>query len=170
MAGGLFPNREQFNRHYGLCLAGVSYFKYCSSKSYNEYLGVINTSTSLRKKKLPWSRIKPAMIKRIQYGLDPDQRAREQLFRSREKFIQKSFLNAIYQFEFNLLADPNTINAFCIAWRDKVFITRALFDKLQNKDQLAGCWVMKSGHVTKTCRRKDAKDGLYKGIREGQSA
>ena len=49
-------------------------------------------------------------------------------------------------FNFYLLKDPNTINAFALPG-GQVFITRALFDKLQDESQLAGVLGHEVGHV-----------------------
>jgi predicted Zn-dependent protease len=53
---------------------------------------------------------------------------------------------APYQFEFHLLADPQTINAFALPG-GQVFITRALYDKLETEGQLAGVLGHEIGHV-----------------------
>ena len=51
-----------------------------------------------------------------------------------------------YKYEFHLLADPNTINAFALPG-GQIFITLALFSKLENEDQLAGVLGHEIGHV-----------------------
>ena len=51
-----------------------------------------------------------------------------------------------YPFKFTLLADPKTINAFALPG-GPVFITRALFDHLENEAQLAGVLGHEVGHV-----------------------
>jgi len=51
-----------------------------------------------------------------------------------------------YQFEFHLLADPQTINAFALPG-GQVFITYALYSKLENEDQLAGILGHEIAHV-----------------------
>jgi predicted Zn-dependent protease len=57
-----------------------------------------------------------------------------------------SAANSPYEFEFHLLADPQTINAFALPG-GQVFITRALYDKLQTEGQLAGVLGHEIGHV-----------------------
>lgn len=57
-----------------------------------------------------------------------------------------SAANSAYQFEFHLLADPETINAFALPG-GQVFITRALYDKLETEGQLAGVLGHEIGHV-----------------------
>jgi beta-barrel assembly-enhancing protease len=54
--------------------------------------------------------------------------------------------NSPYQFDFHLLADPQTINAFALPG-GQVFITRALYDKLQTEGELAGVLGHEIGHV-----------------------
>lgn len=49
-------------------------------------------------------------------------------------------------FEFHLLADDRTVNAFALPG-GQIFITRALYEKLQNEAQLAGVLGHEMGHV-----------------------
>src|SRR5438874_8050187 len=49
-------------------------------------------------------------------------------------------------FNFYLLNDPNTINAFALPG-GQVFITRGLYSKLQDESQLAGVLGHETGHV-----------------------
>jgi predicted Zn-dependent protease len=51
-----------------------------------------------------------------------------------------------YQFDFHLLADPQTVNAFALPG-GQVFITRALYDRLQSEGELAGVLGHEIGHV-----------------------
>ena len=51
-----------------------------------------------------------------------------------------------YQFDFHLLDDPQTINAFALPG-GQIFITRALLVRLQNEAQLAGVLGHEVGHV-----------------------
>ena len=51
-----------------------------------------------------------------------------------------------YRYEFHLLADPNTVNAFALPG-GQIFITRALYTRLADIDQLAGVLGHEVGHV-----------------------
>jgi len=51
-----------------------------------------------------------------------------------------------YKFEFHLLADANTVNAFALPG-GQIFITYALLSRLKNEDQLAGVLGHEIGHV-----------------------
>jgi len=69
-----------------------------------------------------------------------------------------------YPFTFHLLADERAINAFALPG-GQVFITSALFHKLENEDQLAGVLGHEVGHViAKHSNEQMSKAGLLKGI------
>ncbi len=55
-------------------------------------------------------------------------------------------VNNPYDFGFHLLADNRTVNAFALPG-GQVFITEALYNKLENEDQLAGVLGHEIGHV-----------------------
>ena len=54
--------------------------------------------------------------------------------------------NSPYQFDFHLLDDDQTINAFALPG-GQIFITRALYDRLQTEGELAGVLGHEIGHV-----------------------
>src|ERR1044071_7602530 len=54
--------------------------------------------------------------------------------------------NSPYEFDFHLLDDEQTINAFALPG-GQVFITRALYNKLQTEGELAGVLGHEIGHV-----------------------
>ena len=69
-----------------------------------------------------------------------------------------------YQYEFHLLADPQTINAFALPG-GQVFITRALYDKLQTEGELAGVLGHEVGHVVaRHSAEQIAKTQLTEGL------
>lgn len=69
-----------------------------------------------------------------------------------------------WQFEFTLLADPQTINAFALPG-GPVFITKALFDRLETEGQLAGVLGHEIGHVVaRHSAQRIAKANLTEGI------
>jgi predicted Zn-dependent protease len=148
-----------------LVIAGFSYFRYCSTETYNEYLG-INQHISLT----PEQEIaiglqsKPAMIQEYG-GMDPDQRAQALVQETGASLVQNSVASKTpYQYQFHLLADPNTINAFALPG-GQIFITRALFNQLQTKDQLAGVLGHEIGHVVaRHAGERIEKDQLWQGI------
>ena len=67
-------------------------------------------------------------------------------------------------FHFHLLADPKTINAFALPG-GQVFITRALYDQLENEAQLAGVLGHEIGHVIhRHSAEQMAKSKLSQGL------
>ena len=69
-----------------------------------------------------------------------------------------------YPFEFHLLRDDKSINAFALPG-GQIFITAALFSKLENEDQLAGVLGHEVGHViAKHSNEQMSKSGFLKGI------
>src|SRR5690606_1125394 len=80
-------------------------------------------------------------------GLHPNQQYQALVDQVGNKLIKSSIAaETPYQYEFHLLADANTINAFALPG-GQIFITYALFSKLDTEDQLAGILGHEIGHV-----------------------
>ena len=80
-------------------------------------------------------------------GLDPDQTAQALIDDVGNLLVESSAASQTpYQYEFHLLEDDQTINAFALPG-GQIFITRALFDKLQTEGELAGVLGHEIGHV-----------------------
>jgi predicted Zn-dependent protease len=80
-------------------------------------------------------------------GLDTDQNAQAIVDQIGARIVESSPAGSSpYQFDFHLLADDQTINAFALPG-GPVFITRALYDQLQTEGELAGVLGNEVGHV-----------------------
>ena len=80
-------------------------------------------------------------------GEDPDQSAQAIVDQVGNSLVQNSPASRTpYEYEFHLLEDDKTINAFALPG-GQIFITRALFDKLQTEGELAGVLGHEIGHV-----------------------
>ncbi|MGQ0600152.1 MAG: M48 family metalloprotease [Anaerolineales bacterium] len=80
-------------------------------------------------------------------GLDADPQAQAALDEIGQRIVQSSPAGqSPYQFDFHLLGDAETINAFALPG-GQVFITRALFDQLNTEAELAGVLGHEVGHV-----------------------
>ncbi|MGL5834913.1 MAG: M48 family metalloprotease [Waterburya sp.] len=88
----------------------------------------------------------PQMAK--QHGnLYPDQTLQDYVDEVGNRVVQNSVAKGSpYPFEFHLLRDPQTINAFALPG-GQVFITAALLNKLNSEAQLAGVLGHEVGHV-----------------------
>ena len=80
-------------------------------------------------------------------GLDPSQPDQQLVDEVGRKIVAESIASQTpYQYDFHLLQDPNTVNAFALPG-GQVFITRALYTRLQDVNQLAGVLGHEVGHV-----------------------
>ena len=69
-----------------------------------------------------------------------------------------------YQFDFHVLADPNTVNAFAVPG-GQIFITMGLLKKLKSEDQIAGVLGHEMGHVIgRHSAEQMAKTALLRGL------
>ncbi|VXD21892.1 Peptidase family M48 [Planktothrix serta PCC 8927] len=80
-------------------------------------------------------------------GLYPDPRLQNYVDEVGLRVVKQSdAAQASYPFDFHLLRDPKTINAFALPG-GQVFITQALFNRLNSEAQLAGVLGHEVGHV-----------------------
>lgn len=80
-------------------------------------------------------------------GLDPDQQAQAIVDDVGNLIVQSSPAGeSPYQFDFHLLEDDQTINAFALPG-GQIFITRALYDRFQTEGELAGVLGHEIAHV-----------------------
>lgn len=104
-------------------------------------------------------------------GLHPDtqhqqivDRVGAQLLQGLDGYLQAKGGSNPYKFEFHLLADPRTINAFALPG-GQVFITAALYSKLKSRGQLAGVLGHEIGHVlSRHGAQRLAKQKLTSGL------
>lgn len=101
-------------------------------------------------------------------GMHPDEDAQARVRNIGNQLVKNSIAaSAPYEFKFYLLSDPNTINAFALPG-GPVFITYALFSKLQNEDQLAGVLAHEIGHViSRHSAQQMAKQGFTNTVLTG---
>jgi predicted Zn-dependent protease len=80
-------------------------------------------------------------------GLDPDPQAQGIVDEIGQRVVANSTAaRSPYEYEFHLLGDAETINAFALPG-GQVFITRALLDRLNTEGELAGVLGHEIGHV-----------------------
>jgi beta-barrel assembly-enhancing protease len=88
----------------------------------------------------------PQMIAQMG-GQVPDSDPRAQRLNAiGQRLLNERLRGGPYKFSFTLLADESTVNAFALPG-GPVFITRALYDRLENEAQLAGVLGHEIGHV-----------------------
>jgi predicted Zn-dependent protease len=131
----------------GLIIAGFTLMKYCSQTQENPITGEVqHVSISPEQEVALGLQSAPAMIQQ-HGGLHPDQRAQEIVKTIGERLVRNTIARrSNYEYDFHLLADPNVVNAFALPG-GQVFMTEALFTRLENEDQLAGVLGHEVGHV-----------------------
>ncbi|SFN41164.1 M48 family metalloprotease [Salegentibacter flavus] len=150
----------------GIVIFGV--VKFCSSAEENPYIGETQyVDLSAEEEMALGEESTPAMIQ--QYGgLHPDEAEQRKIRKIGQKLVQNSIANASpYEYEFYLLADAKTINAFALPG-GPVFITYALYSKLESEDQLAGILGHEIGHVIgRHSAERIAKQGFTNSVITG---
>ena len=109
----------------------------------------------------------PTMIQQMG-GQSRDLQAQATVDRVGAKLVQSTLAKQTpYRFEFHLLADRQTINAFALPG-GQVFITEALFRLLKKEDQLAGVLGHEIGHVVgRHSNEQMATSRLWQGLASG---
>ncbi len=149
----------------GLILAAFAYFSYLNSSEYNEILGVEQRIAMSKDQEIAMG-LTAAPEMADQYGgLDANANDQAVVDTVGNKLIHQSIAaKTNWRFEFHLLADRKTVNAFALPG-GQVFITRALYDALQSEDQLAGVIGHEIGHViARHGAQQMAKQQLTQGL------
>ena len=130
-----------------LGLAAFALLSYCSTRSHNEVTGETQyVDLSPQQEIALGLRAAPEMA-RQHGGLHPDERAQAQVDAVGERLVRRSpAADTPYRYEFHLLSDPETVNAFALPG-GQVFITAALYERLESIGQLAGVLGHEIGHV-----------------------
>jgi predicted Zn-dependent protease len=131
----------------GLVVAAIAFFKFCSQSDFNEVLGVTQYVGISEEQEIAIGlESAPKMIQQFG-GLHPSEQGQRLVKEVGRKLATSSAAaQTPYQYDFHLLADPQTVNAFALPG-GQVFITSALFTKLETEDQLAGVLAHEIGHV-----------------------
>jgi predicted Zn-dependent protease len=109
----------------------------------------------------------PMMIRQMG-GHSRDPKAQELVERVGTKLVQSTLAKQTeYNFDFHLLGDSQTINAFALPG-GQIFITEALLRLLKNEDQLAGVLGHEIGHVVgRHSNEQMATTKLWSGLAQG---
>ncbi|PKA99300.1 peptidase M48-like protein [Flavobacteriaceae bacterium MAR_2009_75] len=130
----------------GLAIVAFAFIKRCSSKEENPYTGRVQTINMTAEQEIAIGLQSTPEIAQQYGGLYPDERLQAYVDKVGQKLVQNSIAReTLYHYDFHLLADDQTINAFALPG-GPIFITYALFKQL-NEAQLAGVLGHEIGHV-----------------------
>ncbi|MBJ6369640.1 M48 family metalloprotease [Snuella sedimenti] len=131
----------------GLAIVAFAFIKRCNSKEVNPYTGRMQTINMTSEQEIAIGIDNRDQMAQQHGGLHPNNTYQALVDEVGNKLINNSMAKETpYNYEFHLLADEKTINAFALPG-GQIFITYALFSKLENEDQLAGVLGHEIGHV-----------------------
>ena len=148
-----------------IILAGVALIRYYSNRQYNEFTGEHQVVAMTVEQEIALG-LQSAPQMAAQYGgLHPDPDAQALIDKVGQKLVNNTIAKKTgYKWDFHLLADPNTVNAFALPG-GQIFITMALAERLENEDQLAGVLGHEIGHVVaRHSAQRIAKQQLAKDL------
>jgi predicted Zn-dependent protease len=131
----------------GAAIALFFVFKRCSQREENPYTGRMQTISMNANEEIAIGLQSAPQMAEQHGGLHESNQYQALVDNVGNKLVNNSIAQETpYKYEFHLLADSNTINAFALPG-GQIFITYALFSQLQNEDQLAGVLGHEIGHV-----------------------
>jgi predicted Zn-dependent protease len=151
--------------------AGIILFavvKYCSSAEVNPYTGEKQHIALNEEQEIALGLQAAPQMAQQHGGLYPNENYQAFVDQVGNRLVNNSIARQTgYKYDFHLLADEKTINAFALPG-GQIFITYALFSKLKNEDQLAGVLGHEIGHVVgRHSAERMANQGLMEGILNG---
>lgn len=130
----------------GLAIVAFAFIQRCSNKEENPYTGRIQNINMSAEQEIAIGLQNAPDIAQQYGGLYPDERLQALVDAVGHKLVENSIARETpYEYDFHLLADDRTINAFALPG-GQCFITYALFSQL-NEAQLAGVMGHEIGHV-----------------------
>ena len=153
----------------GLVIVAIALIQRWNNKEENPYTGRVQNINMTAEEEIAIG-IQSAPEVAQQYGgLYPDERLQTLVEAVGNRLVQNSIARETpYNYEFYLLADDQTINAFALPG-GQIFITYALFKQL-NEPQLAGVLGHEIGHVIgRHSAERIAESNFWKTISMGAS-
>ena len=164
----MFKGNRKIRLIIGAGFVTFAVLKYCASAEINPYTNEKQHIGLSETEEISMGLNAAPQMAQQHGGLYPDAQYQATVDRIGQNIVNNSIAkNSNYRFDFHLLADERTINAFALPG-GQIFITYALFSKLENIDQLAGILGHEIGHVLgRHSAERIAKDGLTQGILTG---
>lgn len=154
----------------GIAIVAFAYLRKCSQQEENPYTGRTQTITLSPEQEIAIGLQNAPSMAQQHGGLYPNEDYQALVDNVGNKLVQFSIATKTpYEYDFHLLADPKTINAFALPG-GQIFITYALFSKLENEDQLAGVLGHEIGHVLgKHSNERISEANFWKTVTMGAS-
>jgi predicted Zn-dependent protease len=137
----------------GLIIVAFAYLKKCSQKQENPYTGKVQTISLSPEQEIAIGIQQAPMMANQHGGLYPNNDYQIYIDKIGQRLVDNSIAkNSVYKYEFHLLKDERSINAFALPG-GQIFITYALLSRLTddngriNEDMVAGVLGHEIGHV-----------------------
>ncbi|MEH6406080.1 MAG: M48 family metalloprotease [Leeuwenhoekiella sp.] len=131
----------------GVLIIGFAVVRYCGNQEENPYTGRVQAISMTPQEEIAIGLQNAPSMAQQHGGLHPDEQLQAYVDKVGKKLVDNTIARETpYQYQFHLLRDPETINAFALPG-GQVFITYALLSRLENEDQLAGVLGHEIGHV-----------------------
>jgi len=152
----------------GAAIILFTLFQYYSKSEVNEFTGKTQHISLTPQEEVAIGLQSAPQMAQQHGGLYPDQNYQKFVDQVGRKLVNNTIAKKTnYNYDFHLLKDAETINAFALPG-GQIFITYALFSKLENEDQLAGVLGHEIGHVVgRHSAERMAKQGLTQGLLSG---
>lgn len=153
----------------GVAIVAFAFFKKCASRETNPYTNRVQTINMTSEEEIALGFANRDAMAQQHGGLYPDAGAQARVDMIGERLVNMSMAKqSDYKFEFHLLADNRSINAFALPG-GQIFITNALYSKLDDH-QLAGVLGHEIGHVLgRHSAERIAETDFWKTVSTGAS-
>ena len=139
--------RGAFKYIIALLIAGFSFVTYWCKRETNEITGEVQHIDLTVDQEIALGLQAAPQMARQYGGLHPDEQVTAKVKEVGRQLVAQTKAGASpYRFDFHLLADENTLNAFALPG-GQIFITAGLLKQLQTEGQLAGILGHEIGHV-----------------------
>jgi beta-barrel assembly-enhancing protease len=149
-----------------IVIAGVALLSYFSSRQENPVTGRTQAIAMNQDQEIALGLQSAPGMAREFGGPDADPAAQSRVSGIGRRIVERNSpaSQSGYRFSYRLLADRQTINAFALPG-GPIFITRALYDRLENDAELAGVLGHETGHVLgRHSSQQIAKSQLFQGL------
>jgi predicted Zn-dependent protease len=148
-----------------LVLGGFALFQYYSKRQVNPVTGKVQHISMTPEQEIAMGIQSAPQMAQDFGGLHPEAEVQRKIKAIGSRLVNASEArNSPYQFDFHVLADPETINAFALPG-GQIFITVGLLKRLKSEDEVAGVLGHEIGHVIgRHSAQQIAKSELTSGL------